>query len=121
MLIVNVDLVPHGRAAQTKTIARIAIANVGAKSLDKEYYSYDAWISKEDPVGDRLGINNTQLDTSRDADIRVVHRRERGALALVRTILNEWDEYEDLHEAATLEAVEKKQRSYDYNENIQRS
>ena len=119
MLIVNVDLVPHGRAAETKTIARIAIANVGPKDMDGEYYCYDAWISTEDPVGDRLGLNNTQLDTSRNADISVVHQRERGALTLVRTVLNGWKEYEQAHKDAIAEDEEKKQRSYDYNEDIQ--
>lgn len=120
MLIVNVDLVPHGRAAETKTIARIAIANDGPKRTlkdhygDVEHYHYIAWFSKEDPVGDKLGINNTQVDTDRDPDVCVIHRRDRGALALVRTILDEWDEYEQIHKDAIVEDKEKADRSAAY-------
>lgn len=118
MLIVNVDLVPFGRAAQTKTIARIAIANDGPKDLNKEYYCYHAWISKEDPVGDKLGLSTVQLDTSVKPDVYVVHRRERGAIALLHRVLEEYDEYAHLHQEAIAEDEEKKARKEAYNEDL---
>lgn len=111
MLIVNVDLVPHGRAAQTRTIARAAIVNVGPKDLDREFYCYDAWISKEDPFGDRFRV---QLDTSSKPDVSVVHQRDLGALVLVRTILNTWGMYEQTYKDGIAEDEEKKDRSEAY-------
>lgn len=100
MIIVNVEIHPHGRPEGSKQIMRMAIANVGAKDLDHEYYCYDAWISKEDMQGDALGITNVQLNTSAKPDVSVVHRRDRGVTELVRTVLNAYDEDEYIHAQA---------------------
>lgn len=100
MIIVNVEIHPHGRPEGSKQIMRMAIANVGPKDLNHDYYCYDAWISKEDMAGDTLGISNVQLSTRDKPDVSVVHRRDRGVTALVRTVLNEWDDEEYAHAQA---------------------
>ncbi len=102
MIIVNVEIHPHGRPEGSRQIMRMAIANVGPHRklsddvmADPTYYDYNAWLSKEDMAGDALGINNVQLDLKRPPDVTVMHRRDRGVTALIRAVLNEWDEEEE--------------------------
>lgn len=61
MLVVNIELWPHGHQSGKKILEQVVIGNLGT-SWDGKFAHYEYWIGKNEPSGDPFGvINNPRM------------------------------------------------------------
>lgn len=79
MLLVTIEIVPHGQWADRYPIQRLYIANVGGNAHKADYH---IWLDK-DPTDKTVERPQPDLQIKK-------FKREKGATELVRQALNKW-------------------------------